>query len=113
MKAAICKFLLLVNLLPFVALGQTSVDEHIKHVEQGLLPGVLIKGDPSWSIEERMKFWKVPGLSIAVVKDFKVEWSRAYGVKDIETKEPVTSETLFQAGSISKSVAAMTALKRV
>lgn len=113
MKATICKFLLLVNLFPFAALGQANVDEHIKHVEQGLLPAVLVKGDPSWSIEERMKFWKVPGLSIAVVKDFKIEWARAYGVKDIETKEPVTTDTLFQAGSISKSVAAMNALKRV
>ena len=113
MKAAICKLLLVVNLLPFVALAQTSVDTQIKRVEQGLLPPVLIKGDPSWSIEERMKHWKVPGMSIAVVKDFKVEWARTYGIKDIETKEPVTTETLFQAGSISKPVAAMVALKRV
>ena len=113
MKAAICKLLLVVNLFPFVALAQTSVDTQIKRVEQGLLPPVLIKGDPSWSIEERMKFWKVPGLSVAVVKDFKVEWARTYGVKDVESKEPVTTETLFQAGSISKPVAAMVALKRV
>lgn len=113
MKAAICKLLLVVNLFPFAALAQTSVDTQIKRVEQGLLPAVLIKGDPSWSIEERMKHWKVPGLSVAVVKDFKVEWARTYGVKDIETKEPVTTETLFQAGSISKPVAAMVALKRV
>lgn len=60
-----------------------------------------------------MKHWKVPGLSVAVVKDFKVEWARTYGVKDVETKEPVTADTLFQAGSISKPVAAMVALKRV
>ena len=113
MKAAICKLLLVVNLFPFAALAQTSVDTQIKRVEQGLLPPVLIKGDPSWSIEERMKHWKVPGLSVAVVKDFKVEWARTYGVKDIETKEPVTTDTLFQAGSISKPVAAMVALKRV
>jgi CubicO group peptidase (beta-lactamase class C family) len=105
--------LLLLNLLPFTLLAQTSVDTQIKRVEQGLLPAVLIKGDPSWTLEERMKQWKVPGLSVAVVKDFKVEWARSYGVKDIETKEPVTTETLFQAGSISKPVAAMVALKRV
>ena len=113
MKAAISKLLLVVNLFPFAALAQTSVDTQIKRVEQGLLAPVLIKGDPSWSIEERMKHWKVPGVSIAVVKDFKVEWARTYGVKDIETKEPVTTESLFQAGSISKPVAAMVALKRV
>jgi CubicO group peptidase (beta-lactamase class C family) len=113
MKATICKLLLVINLFPLPALAQTNVDAQIKRVESGLLGPVLIKGDPSWSIEERMKHWKVPGLSIAVVKDFKIEWARSYGVKDIDTKEPVTTETLFQAGSISKPVAAMVALKRV
>ena len=113
MKISICKFLLVVQLLPFVALGQSNIDAQIKRVESGLLPPVLIKGDSSWTIEERMKHWKVPGLSIAVIRDFKVEWARSYGVKDVDTKEPVTTETLFQAGSISKPVAAMVALKRV
>ena len=113
MKKTVCLLLLFALLLPFTVLAQTNVDAQVKRVEQGLLPAVLIKGDQPWSIEERMKQWKVPGLSVAVVKDFKVEWARTYGVKDIETKEPVTTETLFQAGSISKPVAAMVALKRV
>jgi len=113
MKKTISLLLLFAYLLPFTVLAQTSVDAQIKRVEQGLLPPVLIKGDPSWSIEERMKQWKVPGMSVAVVKDFKVEWARTYGIKDIDTKEPLTAETLFQAGSISKPVAAMVALKRV
>src|SRR5687767_15221798 len=118
MKANTCKFLLFTQLFlllfPFAAYGQNGgVDVRIKRVEQGLLPAVLIKGEPAWTLEERMKHWKVPGLSVAVIKDFKVEWARAYGVKDIDTKEPVTTETLFQAGSISKPVAAMVALKRV
>jgi CubicO group peptidase (beta-lactamase class C family) len=60
-----------------------------------------------------MARYKAPGVSIAVIKDFKVEWAKGYGVKDIETREPVTTETLFQAGSISKPVAAMVALKKV
>jgi tetratricopeptide (TPR) repeat protein len=68
MKTAICKLLVLVYLLPFAALGQSNVDARIKRVEQGLLPPVLIKGDSAWSIEERMKHWKVPGLSVAVIK---------------------------------------------
>ncbi len=109
----LCLLLLVANMFPFTVLSQTEVDARIKRVEQGLLPAVLIKGEPAWSLEERMKQLKVPGLSIAVVKDFKVEWERSYGIKDSETKEPVTTETLFQAGSISKPVAAMVALKRV
>src|SRR5215211_6556284 len=82
-------------------------------VERGLLPPVLIKGAPAWSIEERMRHHKVPGVSVAVIKDFKVEWAGGYGFKDAESREPVTERTLFQAGSISKPVAAMTILKKV
>ena len=113
MKNSFCKLLLVVCLIPSVSFGQTPVESQIKRVEQGLLPAVLIKGDPSWSIAERMKFYKVPGLSIAVIKDFKIDWARGYGLKDISTNEPVTTETLFQAGSISKSVNAMVAMKKV
>ena len=58
-----------------------------------------------------MKHYHVPGVSIAVIHDNKIAWSKSYGVKDEDTKEPVTRETLFQAGSISKPVAAYAALK--
>jgi len=105
--------LLIVNIFPVSALAQTTADARIKRVEQGLLPVVLIKGDPCWSIAERMKFYKVPALSIAVIKDFKIEWAKAYGVTDLETGEPATTETLFQAGSISKSVNATVLMKKV
>ncbi len=98
-------------LLP--ASWQSDVETRIKRVEGGLLPQVLIKGEPNWTIQERMKHYKAPGVSIAVIKDFKLDWAKAYGVKDIEAMEPVTTQTLFQAGSISKPVAAMVALKKV
>jgi CubicO group peptidase (beta-lactamase class C family) len=113
MKRLISTLLLIVYTLPINAFAQTTTDAQIKRVEQGLLPVVLIKGDPSWSIAERMKFWKVPALSIAVIKDFKIEWAKAYGLKDVETGEVATTETLFQAGSISKSVNAMVVMKKV
>jgi CubicO group peptidase (beta-lactamase class C family) len=54
-----------------------------------------------------------PALSVAVIKDFKVEWARAYGFRDAEEKSPATVETLFQAASISKPVAAAAALRFV
>ena len=88
-------------------------EARLARVERGLLPPVLVKGAPGWSIEERLRHHKVPGASVAVIKDFKVEWVKGYGVRDVETREPVTERTLFQAGSISKPVAAMAALKKV
>jgi CubicO group peptidase (beta-lactamase class C family) len=113
MRSISARILSLVLVFSQVASGQSSVQSRIEHVEKGLLSPVLIKGDSGRTIQERMKFYKVPGVSIAVINDYKVEWARGYGVKDVETNEPVTAETLFQAASISKPVAAMTALKRV
>jgi CubicO group peptidase (beta-lactamase class C family) len=57
--------------------------------------------------------FKVPGVSIAVIKDFKIDWARGYGLADVETGATVTEGTLFQAASISKTVAAMTSMKAI
>lgn len=113
MKRFTAKLLLIVYVFCSISVAQTTNDAQIKRVEQGLLPAILIKGEPGWSITERMKFYKIPAVSVAVIKDFKIDWARAYGVKDVETNEPATTETLFQAGSISKSVNAMVAMKKV
>ncbi|HEX8338819.1 MAG TPA: serine hydrolase domain-containing protein, partial [Pyrinomonadaceae bacterium] len=101
--------------VPFArpAAQDAGTDARRARVERGLLPPVLVKGAPAWSLEERMRHYKVPGVSVAVIKDFKVEWARGYGFKDAGTREPVTERTLFQAGSISKPVAAMAALRKV
>jgi CubicO group peptidase (beta-lactamase class C family) len=57
-----------------------------------------------------MKYYKVPGLSIAIINDGKIEWEKAYNVT---SKNKVTTKTLFQAGSISKSISAVVALSLV
>lgn len=90
--------------------GTPSGDPRIQEVENGLRPPVLVEGDKTWSIAERMKHYGVPGLSIAVIRDSKIEWAKGYGLADVEGNKPVTPSTLFQAGSISKPVSAMGAL---
>jgi CubicO group peptidase (beta-lactamase class C family) len=64
-------------------------------------------------IEQRMRELDVPGASVAVVSDYALDWALGFGVKDSETREPVTPRTLFQAASISKSTAAVAAMKLV
>ena len=64
-------------------------------------------------VKARMAERNVRGLSLAVIKDGKIALARAYGVTDETTKAPVTTSTLFQAGSISKPVAALGALHLV
>jgi CubicO group peptidase (beta-lactamase class C family) len=95
------------------ASARSGADPRIGRVENGLLPPVLVKGQKAWNILDRMKFYNVPGVSVAVFFDNKVQWAKGYGVADNETKEPVTEKTLFVAGSISKPVAVMGALRLV
>lgn len=87
--------------------------ESVRSVEKNLCKKGYQPGDSVWTMEERMKFYGVPAVSIAVIRDNKIFWSRAYGIIDKESKEPATGHTLFQAGSISKPVAAYGALFEV
>ena len=76
------------------------------------VPPVEIKGEPpiGLTIQQWMDTFKVPGLSLAVFDRNEIVWAKTYGVKQAGGSDPVTLETLFQAGSISKPVAAMAAL---
>jgi CubicO group peptidase (beta-lactamase class C family) len=92
-----------------------SVAERQRAVEESLLPAVVVAGDsvPTYSIAARMEHYKVPGISIAVINDGKVEWADGYGVKRVGSADSVTTATRFQAASISKPVAATAALRLV
>jgi CubicO group peptidase (beta-lactamase class C family) len=87
----------------------------IERIENDLPPAVVIKGQAAraMTLRERMRFYKVPGVSVAFFDHGKVIWSRAYGLADVVLKKPVTTETLFQAASISKPVSALAALHLV
>ena len=80
------------------------------YVVRGQTPGNGL--DPA-AVQELLTKFNVPGVSIAVIKDFKIEWARGYGIADVTTGAPVTPDTMFQAASISKPVAAMVSLKAV
>src|SRR6266545_3428487 len=85
----------------------------IQRVERGLQPAVLLKGEKTWTIEERMRLHKVPAVSIAVFGSGKILWAKAYGLADADALSAATDTTLFQAASVSKPVSAMAALREV
>ena len=65
------------------------------------------------TLQQLMVELGVPGVSIAVFRDFEIHGARAYGIADVDAQSRVDTETLFQAASISKPVAAMGALRAV
>jgi CubicO group peptidase (beta-lactamase class C family) len=65
------------------------------------------------SIAELMRRHQVPAVSIAVLRGNRIAWSGAFGVADPVAKRAATTDTLFQAASISKPIAASAALKLV
>ncbi|WP_024773137.1 serine hydrolase domain-containing protein, partial [Aquimarina macrocephali] len=90
----------------------TTIDV-IKKVETGLTTRVHVEGDSTWSIEERMKHYGIPGVSIAVIHNGEIAWTKGYGVMDKESQTPVTTQTLFQAAATSMPVTAYGALRLV
>jgi CubicO group peptidase (beta-lactamase class C family) len=89
-------------------------EARIQRIEKGL-PPLLIGTEPpiELTLQKLMQLYKVPGLSIAVIDNFEIAWAKGYGVTEAGISNPVTPQTLFQAGSVSKPVAAAGALQLV
>jgi CubicO group peptidase (beta-lactamase class C family) len=88
-----------------------SVQARIQRVENGLI-ALTELGSPK-TLAERMAHYGVPGVSIAVINDYQLEWAKGYGVLEAGGSERVTADSLFHAGSIAKPVSAAAALALV
>ncbi|HJR73362.1 MAG TPA: serine hydrolase domain-containing protein [Luteimonas sp.] len=84
-------------------------------LENGLRPSLIAPNEavPRWSLAERMRHYKVPGVAVAVLKDGKVVRAAGYGVREVGTQDKVDADTLFSVGSISKVATATTTLRLV
>jgi CubicO group peptidase (beta-lactamase class C family) len=101
--------------LPLHAQGQpVATGDRIQRVENGLLTPVVIAGrNAGMKLTDRMAFYNVPAVSVAVIDEGRVAWARAWGTLEAGGSVPADTATLFQAASISKPVAAMAALHLV
>ena len=71
------------------------------------------QGLDALTLEQVMRRFRVPGVSVAVIKDFRIHWAKAYGVADVSSGRLVRTDTPFQAASISKPVTALAAMRLV
>jgi CubicO group peptidase (beta-lactamase class C family)/predicted transcriptional regulator YdeE len=90
----------------------THSSARLQRIEANAIEVPVPSGAPTLklSLAELMKTYNVPAISIAVIENFKIVEAKAYGVVSSGATTPVTTRTLFQAGSISKPVAATGAL---
>jgi CubicO group peptidase (beta-lactamase class C family) len=89
-----------------------SCESKKKQLKTSIEKDILIKTLED-SIPKIMENVLIPGLSIAVIRDGEILWTGTFGVKSVETKEPVTDSTIFEAASLSKPVFSYAVMKLV
>ena len=75
--------------------------------------GTAVSPEDPTDIASWMEAYEVPGVSVAVINDFELDYVEVHGVESRASGEPVTEGTLFQAASMSKGVSAVAALSLV
>jgi CubicO group peptidase (beta-lactamase class C family) len=106
-------FTLALLLSGLTSIGLTCEDPLAARI--GLAENLLreLEGSPFYNLEERMAFHGIPGVSVAVIRDGEIDWAKGYGTTSLDGGHAIDAATLFQAGSISKPVAAFAALQLV
>jgi CubicO group peptidase (beta-lactamase class C family) len=91
-----------------------------RRVESGLVAGTGAAADSAdrepagtATLSERMAFYRVPGVSVAVIDDFRFQWAKGYGRLRTDSGAPVTPRSRFEAASTSKALVAATVLQLV
>jgi CubicO group peptidase (beta-lactamase class C family) len=87
-----------------------NAQERKERIETAVM---LAKNAGSRSLHQRMTKYAIPGVGIAIINDYQIEWSGGYGVRKRGEDAPVEPETLFQACSISKAVTAIAVLRLI
>jgi CubicO group peptidase (beta-lactamase class C family) len=95
--------------------SEESHESRLARAAGNLQQPLVIEGQETetYGIEERMRRFSVPAVSVAVIDDGRLAAAGAWGVVAAGGDEPVTTETIFQAGSVSKPVTALLALALV
>jgi len=123
MRRLIC---LLTIIFAVISCSRKNSDDLVKQkmdrVENGLVeftsPRDLfqvgsVKSEDFRKLADRMKHYHVPGVSVAVIKDFALDWAKPYGILKTGGDRLVATDSYFEAASTSKLVTAAIVLHYV
>ncbi len=74
-------------------------------------PASINELDLKLKVAEGLDRWPSAGLAVDVVRDGSLEWFFRHGVADVESKEPITDDTVFRIGSITKTFTAIAVMQ--
>jgi CubicO group peptidase (beta-lactamase class C family) len=104
---------LLVAALCAPSASAQKLDPRAQRVERALWPALVTERTQPMRLQDRLRHYRIPGVSVAVVDNGRLAWAAAWGLADAASATPLTPATLMQSGSIAKPVAALGALKLV
>ena len=104
---------LLIIVLSFIllSLGCSSLHSDRPIFKKGDFPGAVTALDTI--IKNNLKHHRIPGAAVALVHEGRVIFSQCYGYADTPKKVPITEDTYFMAGSLTKSFTALAVLKLI
>ena len=84
-------------------------DARIGRIEANVVEPTTMVGAVPATLEERMRFFNIPGVAIAVIENYEVSWAKGYG--EAAPGRAMTADTLVQAGGLSRAATAVGALQ--
>ncbi len=94
--------------LTLAAQNPAAIEHHLRYVVR-----LAAEPDSALEIADRMRAYHIPGLSLAVIDNWRVVYARGFGTTVFGGSKPVDTTTLFLAGSVSKPVFATGLLRLV
>lgn len=112
----------LIGVLFFIVLlhlysAQVKAQKPPTQTSQAVTNTQEIPADKIKKIEAEITAWmaqhKAPALSVAIVTDDQLRWSKGYGLSDIENNVPTRADTAYRLASIAKSITATAVMQLV
>lgn len=113
-----CLFNMKRILLPILVIlysCKSSIETNIHSIENGLLRATHEEDSSieKYNLIDRMDYYNVPGLALAIIDGSQLEWSKGYGHTTFDKTSLVNENTLFQIGSAGKMITSLTTLALV
>jgi CubicO group peptidase (beta-lactamase class C family) len=83
-----------------------NVDKKIDFKKEKTINSLAKNDSTLYSVQDAMKSHDLKGFSVAVFEDYKIVWTGTWGIKDVESREPIDENTAFSTASIAKPITA-------